>query len=87
MDLDDLLQIIASIPDHLIDVSLTIDQLADLLVDNGIDVTEFSKDEMDQLLTICMNQDLSDDSSNIDLTSHAEPGPISFGRRLPEPDP
>jgi hypothetical protein len=78
MDIDDIFQMIASIPDLLIDGTWTMDQLADLLVDNDIDITALSNDELDELLSKCMNPNQDDDISNIDPIHQSEHAQVSF---------
>jgi DnaJ-class molecular chaperone len=52
MDMDDVFNMFVS-SDFPLDGNMTIDQLTDVILQNGLDITDFTKDELNQLLDMC----------------------------------
>lgn len=66
--------------DYPLDGNWTIDQLTDLLFESGIDITQFSKEECDQLLDMCIDsQQMSEPSIEDTSALSVKQSGISFG--------
>ena len=64
MNIDDIFEMLMS-SDYPIDGNFSIDQLTDLIIDSGIDISAFSKEEISQLLEMCVDsQEVEIDTMN-----------------------